>query len=220
MAEMPYERFLRGGSRALSDAELLALLLRSGSKDRDVFTLCEEILHAGNNNGLMNLHQLSVEELCRIPGIGPVTAVKLKSVAEIAIRLSVTAKDKDKPVFTRPRDIADRYMERFRHETVEKCLLLMFDSRLHLMCEEVISTGTVHSALISPRDIFTTALRHQAVNVLLMHNHPGGDPTPSKEDREITGRIASLGVMMQVPLLDHIILGDRIYYSFKEKGAL
>ncbi len=219
-AQMPYERFLRGGSKSLTDLELLALVLRNGSKDRDVFSLCEDILQAGNGSGLLNLHQLSVEELTRIPGVGTVTAVKLKSIAEIAIRLSSQSKKQGLPVFLGASDVADYYMERFRHEEVEKCFLLMFDTRMHLIKESLLCSGTVKEALLSPRELFALALRHQAVSVILLHNHPGGDPAPSKADREITGRIAALGDMMQVPLLDHIILGDRYYYSFKEKGAL
>nr|MCR5033396.1 JAB domain-containing protein [Lachnospiraceae bacterium] len=100
------------------------------------------------------------------------------------------------------------------------CFLLMFDTRMHLIKESLLCSGTVKEALLSPRELFSLALRHQAVSVILLHNHPGGDPAPSKADREMTGRIAALGDMLQVPLLDHIILGDRHYYSFKEKGAL
>ncbi len=217
---MPYERFLRFGAESLTDAELLSLVLRNGSKDKDVFTLSREILSSDPNEGLLNLHRLSAEELTRIGGIGMITAVKLKSIAQIAIRMAKQEKQAGKCIFSSSSQIAASYMERFRHEAVEKSFLLMLDHRLHLLKEEVLTVGTAKQALICPRELFSCALRNQAVYVILLHNHPAGDPAPSVQDKQITLRLRDLGNMLEIPLLDHIILGDRTYYSFKEKGAL
>ena len=174
---------------------------------------------AGCGNGLLGLYRISIKELQKIEGIGPVKAVQLKAVAELARRMA-RAKAKNGLSFHDPASVADYYMERFRHESVEHILLLLFDSGLHLMGEEMISKGTANAALLSPREVFTQAFRCGAANIMLLHNHPGGEPVPSENDLLITERIGRTGELMDIPLVDHIILGDNNYFSFRESKLL
>ncbi len=217
---LPYEKFAAYGSESLTDSELLAILLRTGTKGMSARELGEQVLTrtAGCGNGLLGLYRISIKELQKI-GIGSVKAVQLKAVAELARRMA-RAKAKNGLSFHDPASVADYYMERFRHESVEHILLLLFDSGLHLMGEEMISKGTANAALLSPREVFTQAFRCGAANIMLLHNHPGGEPVPSENDLLITERIGRTGELMDIPLVDHIILGDNNYFSFRESKLL
>ena len=154
-----------------------------------------------------------------IRGIGQVKAIKLKCIAELSSRIAQEMAKKTLQLKD-PRTVADYYMERLRHFERERVLLLMMDSRNHLIGEQVLSEGTVNASLISPREIFLTALRYSAVYIMLLHNHPGGDPTPGKQDILATERIKNVSAMIEIPLIDHIIIGDKKYYSFREMGYL
>lgn len=217
-SERPYEKFLKKGPEALSDAELLAVILRSGSQTRTAVELAQDVLCREQQN-LLNLNRLSVEELTKIPGIGRVKAVQLKCVAEISKRMTATLYRKNL-VATDPETVAYYYMEQLRHENREKLLLAMFDTKNHFLGDEVLSVGTVNSSLVSPREIYLKALDRQAVNIIILHNHPSGDATPSSEDKRITSRVAECGRMLGVNLADHIIIGDGSYTSFRECGLL
>lgn len=218
---MPYERFLKFGAQSLTDAELLAIILRTGTKDKNATELAEEILQLqGNMQGkLIGLHQISLEELKSIPGIGEVKAVKVKAIGELATRMarqSVRAEKK----FDSPDKLAEYYMESLRHQTTECVLLVMLDNKGHLLGERTVSQGTVNASLLSPREIFIQALKFDASSIILIHNHPSGDSTPSKQDRVITRQIHECSKLMNIPLIDHIIIGDHTYSSFSELGLL
>ena len=217
-SEKPYEKFMKMGARGLSDAELLAVILRSGSKAKSALQLAQEILCREQRN-LLNLNYLSVEELMQISGIGQVKAIQLKCIAELSRRMTVTTYQKNLQV-NEPKTIADYYMEQLRHETTEKLLLAMFDAKNRFLGDEVLSIGTVNASLVSPREIYLNALRRQAVNIIMLHNHPSGDPTPSKEDILITNRIRQAGELIGITLLDHLIIGNNCYSSFYESGLL
>ncbi len=217
-SEKPYEKFMKMGARGLSDAELLAVILRSGSKAKSALQLAQEILCREQRN-LLNLNYLSVEELMQISGIGQVKAIQLKCIAELSRRMTVTTYQKNLQV-NEPKTIADYYMEQLRHETTEKLLLAMFDAKNRFLGDEVLSIGTVNASLVSPREIYLNALRRQAVNIIMLHNHPSGDATPSEEDLKTTRIVAECGQMLGVYLADHIIIGDNSYTSFREKGIL
>ena len=122
--------------------------------------------------------------------------------------------------FREPYSVADYYMERFRHEKVEHILLLLFDSGLHLLEEQILSTGTANASLLSPREVYISAFRSQAAHIMLLHNHPGGNPAPSGNDISITKRIAEIGKTIDIFLIDHIIIGDNSYFSFKESKLI
>lgn len=217
-SEKPYEQFLKKGASGLSDADLLAIILRSGSRELSALQLAQEVL-CREQKSLLNLHQLSIEDLKRIPGIGQVKAIQLKSIAEISKRMAAMPYRKNLQV-EEPKTIAAYYMEQLRHETKEKLLLAMFDAKNRFLGDEVLSVGTVNSSLVSPREIYLKALKSQAVNIIILHNHPSGDPAPSQEDLRTTLRVAECGRMLGIALADHIIIGDCQYISFREKGIL
>lgn len=218
---MPYERFLKFGAQSLTDAELLAIILRTGTREKSATELAEEILQLqGNMQGkLVGLHQISLEELQRISGIGEVKAVKVKAIGELATRMARQSVRIDR-CFDSPEKLAEYYMESLRHYTTERVLLVLLDNKGHLLGECTISKGTVNASLISPREIFIQALKFDASSIILIHNHPSGDPTPSKQDRVITRQIHECSKLMNIPLIDHIIIGDHTYSSFQELGLL
>ncbi len=215
--ELPYERFLRFGAESLTEAELLAIILRTGTRDCNAVELARQILSLGSypNEGLLGLHQLSLDELQQVKGIGEVKAVKLKALTELALRFSRASARKGLEFHT-PSTVASYYMEKLRHRNTECVYLLCLDAKGLLLAERRISDGSVHMSLISPREIFMQALQCKAVHIMLVHNHPSGDPTPSSADIEVTRNLKELGERMDIPLLDHIIIGDNRYSSFKE----
>lgn len=218
VSERPYEKCLMAGTQALSDAELLAVILKSGSREWNAVQLAQQILQADSRN-LLNLYHMSVEELMRFPGIGKVKAIQLKCVAELSRRITQT--DRRERVSLRDaRSVAEYYMERLRHEPREQLLVSMFDSKCHLLGDHVIATGSVRAVLGSPRDIFLQVLEKKAVAFILLHNHPSGDPYPSREDIQLTRRIRECGELLDIELSDHIIIGDNRYYSFRENKQI
>ena len=221
MQNLPYEKFISYGSRSLTDSELLAILLRTGTRGINARELGERVLTetARYGNGLLGLYHIPMNELCKIEGIGKVKAIQLKTVAELSTRMA-QAKAKRTLSFRCPSSVADYYMERFRHESVEYIMLLLLDSGLHLIDERILSKGTVNASLLSPREVFIHALQSQAAGIMLLHNHPGGDPSPSVNDIQITDRIEQIGRLADIPLFDHIIIGDNKYFSFKESKLM
>ena len=219
--DMPYEKFIALGPEALSDAELIAIILRTGTRSFSALELAKRILRKtnGSDEGLNCLHHLSLQELKEITGIGEVKAVKLKCMAEIAVRMS-REKASGKLKFDSPRSVAEYYMEEMRHQEKEKILLLLLDNKLQFIEEYMISLGTVNSSLLSTRDVFIRALKVRASHIMLLHNHPSGDPKPSRQDILITRKIKEAGELMDIPLVYHIILGDGIYTSLKEEELL
>ncbi len=219
--EQPYEKFLKYGADSLTEAELIAIILRIGTKNCSALNLAQKVLSLakGRDTGLNCIHHLSISELMGIPGIGEVKAVKIKCIAELAVRMA-TERAADTLRFDNPETVASYYMEKLRHEENEKVLLLLLDSKLHLLDERVISEGTVNSSLLSPREVLIHALKCRACQFMLLHNHPSGNPKPSKQDLLITQKIKAAGELMDIFLVDHIIVGDGRYYSLKEESLL
>lgn len=217
--ERPYEKACTFGAGALTDAELLAVLLRTGTKGEDVITLSRRILYMGRNTGLLGLHQHTLESLMNIKGIGKVKATQIICLLELTKRLS-KAKAKEPLCFNSPITIADYYMEELRHKSQEHMKLLLLNTKSALIGERDISKGTVNASIITPRELFIEALLTKAVSIILLHNHPSGDPTPSREDKRITKRIKEAGNLIGIELLDHLIIGDNCYVSFRKEGLL
>ena len=217
----PYEKFLATGPESLSEAELLAIIIRTGTRNMGSLQLAGQILSLpkGRDKGLLGLQHLSVADLCRVNGIGQVKAVKIKCIIELSRRLSM-ADTRDRLQFTNPETVADYYMKRMRYLETEEVILVMTDNKNRMICDRVLSKGTVNCSLVSPREVFRVALEYHAVHILLIHNHPSGDASPSRQDIEITKHLAELCGMMQLPLIDHIIVGDNCYVSFRESGLL
>ena len=218
--ELPYEKFKKYGAEGLTDTELLAIILRTGTRNRTPIEISREVLKGKNGfSGLLALFHMSVKDLMMISGIGEVKAIQLNCIAEISKRLSV-CKAKKGINFSNPQAIADYYMEITRHEEREIFRLILLDNRNNLISDSVLSLGTVNATLVSPRDVFMEALKQNASYIILMHNHPSGDPTPSRQDFNITNKIKEVSELMEIPLLDHIIIGDRQFISFKKQGLL
>ena len=217
--ERPYEKCLRLGAESLSDVELLAVLLRTGTRGENAVELARKVLYHAGESGILGIHQFNIERLKKIKGIGEVKAIQISCISELAKRLA-KASYQDAVCFTEPKTIAQYYMEDMRHEKQEHMKLLMLNSKAKLLGETNISKGTVNAALITPRELFIEALQKNAVSIILLHNHPSGDPTPSREDMLTTKRILDAGALIGIELLDHIIIGNNCYMSFREEGIL
>ena len=207
--EQPYERFLSSGPGSLTNAELLGIILRTGTKGISAVELGRRVLglHDPQCESLSALPGISMEELRALPGIGEVKAVKLLCLSEIARRI-VREKIRNSQKFDSPQKIADYYMESMRHLDREQTVVLHFDSKMSLLGEDIMTVGTVK------------ALQRQAVRIVLLHNHPSGDPSPSREDIISTRQVSKAGEILGIILTDHIIIGDLSYCSLKEMGLL
>ena len=217
-SERPYEKFLNSGVESLSDAELLAVILKNGTRQETSLDLARKLLRDKHGN-LLNLYACSYNELMQIPGIGKVKAIQLKTIAELSKRIAKTQSGYELKM-NNPASIAAYYMEQMRHQKKEQIICAFFDAKCRFLGDAVISVGSVNYAYVSPRDIFTKAFEVEAVMMILLHNHPSGDPTPSEDDIQITKRIQKGAVILGIDLVDHIIIGDNIYYSFKEEKQL
>lgn len=216
--DRPYEKCVRLGAQALTDPELLAVLLRTGTRGSTSVSMAEEVLNLSRDKeGLLGLHQVSMTQLQSVKGIGKVKAVQIKCVGELSKRIARRSASKGLSL-KHPQTIADYYMEQLRHEEQEQLFCMMLDTKNHLLGEEMIFKGTVNSSLVNPREIFLAALSYHAVGIILIHNHPSGDPSPSQADLDVTRRVKCAGEILGVPLLDHIIIGDCKYLSFRQQG--
>ncbi len=217
----PDEKFLKYGPASLTDAELLAIILRTGTKENCSVEVAENILGFEdiNQQDILNIQYLDMKDLLSIHGVGVVKALQVKAVAELSQRISNTSRRK-MLLMSDPESIAQYYMERMRHSKNEMVILLLLNSACELIKDITISQGTVNSALFSPREIFIAALDHDAVNIILVHNHPSGNTKPSKNDIAATKRVVEAGELIGIQVLDHIIIGDRKYTSFKETGLI
>lgn len=216
--ERPYEKCVRFGAENLTDRELLAVILRTGTRGENSLELAGHLLHpefAGS--GLVSLHQWTYERLKSVKGIGKVKAIQILCLAELSKRMAMEQASKGMD-FSTPHKIALYYMEDMRHRKQEVLKLLLLNTKARLIGENNISVGTVDQALVSPRDLFREALMANASSIILLHNHPSGDPTPSEDDMCITARVFEAGALLGIRLLDHIIIGDNCFTSMKEKG--
>ena len=219
-SERPYEKAAEYGVESLSDAELLAVILRTGTKDKSVRDLAEEILKLGNPSGLPGLLHHSLADYQEIRGIGSVKAVQLSGIGELSKRIWKSAKVTSELICRNPAVIAEYFMEEMRHKEQEFLKMLILNTKNVLMKDIDISKGTVNASLATPREIFIEALKYRGTSVILLHNHPSGDPTPSNDDCLFTKRVAEAGKMIGISLLDHIIIGDNSYVSLNERGII
>lgn len=218
--ERPREKFERLGAEKLTDAELLALILRTGTQNLSAVSLAEIILEQDVlGHGLEKIYHMSKNDLMQIPGVGEVKAIQILSICELSVRLS-KIKARERISFQSPDSIARYYMNEFQAYRQEHLKMLLLDTKNQLMGERLISKGTANASLAEPRDIFSEALRAGAVSLILIHNHPSGDATPSAADLMITQRIYDAGELLGIRLLDHIIVGHGNYKSLKEEGFI
>ncbi len=219
VADRPREKLLHGGSAMLSDAELLALILRTGdSRTRTTaLDLARKLL--ADFASLRGLATASVAELCRLPGIGPAKAAEILAVGELARRFATTALPSGKR-YTSSLEVFQHFHERLRDRKKEVFLALLLDSKNRVLREIQVSEGSLNASIVHPREVFGPVVRESAAAVLFVHNHPSGDPTPSREDLELTSRLRDAGTLMGVRVLDHIIIGSERYMSFADQGLM
>ena len=218
--ERPYEKCLKAGAESLTDGELLAVLIRCGTKNYSALELAFALLDRHPvYKGLAGLYHLDMEMLKTIPGIGNVKAIEILCALELSKRLA-RASIKEESDFSSPEYIASYYMEEMRHLCVEKVMLLLLDGRHRLMKEILLSKGTANSSWVPVRTIFVEALRYEAVYMILIHNHPSGDPHPSDADIRCTKQINEVAQVMGIHFLDHIIVGKDGWYSFRQSQYL
>ncbi len=213
--ERPRERLVRYGAETLSSIELLAILLGSGTQNRSVLQLAEELLaHFGTINALSDA---SVAELKQIKGIGPAKAVQLKAAFSLLNRIEAKT---EATLLDTPEKVYDLIRPELSGLKIEALMVIARDVRLRCIQREIVSKGTLTELLMHPREIFHEAIRHRAHSLIIAHNHPSGDPTPSTRDLEMTQLLVSAGKIVGIELSDHLIVGRTGFISFYRKGLL
>ncbi|TYP73856.1 RadC family protein [Paenibacillus methanolicus] len=215
--ERPRERMMTVGAEALSHAELLAILLRTGTKRESAVLLAARILkECGNLRGLVDM---TVEELTAIRGIGPAKAVQLLAGIELGRRLA-KSRQSDMPVIRKPQDAADLVMDEMRYLKKEHFVCLFLNTKNQVIVKETLSVGTLNASLVHPREVFRAAIKCSSASIVCVHNHPSGDPSPSPEDIVLTRRLKEAGELVGIDVLDHLVIGDNRFVSLKEQGLM
>ncbi len=215
--ERPRERLMRYGAQALSTAELLAIVLRTGTKERSAIGLAECLL--SEHGGLRGVANASVGELTKTKGLGEVKGIQIAACVELGKRLAAHNSDQ-RPVIRCPEDAALLLMPHLRHETKEHFRSLLLDTKNRVLKEVTVSVGSLDASVVHPREVFKDAITASAAAILVAHNHPSGDPTPSPEDRQVTARLVEAGKIIGIEVLDHLVLGDGRWVSLKERGMM
>lgn len=213
----PRERMLQHGPEALSEVELIALLLRSGTAAVSALELATLLL--AKFEGIRGLMRAGVHELQTIKGIGPAKAAEIKAALELGRRVALAPASEPR-VIRSPEDVTGLVMEDYRHLDREHFGVLLLNTKHHVIGNERISIGTLNSSNVHPREVFKSAIRRSAAAMILVHNHPSGDPTPSRQDIELTGRLVEAGALIGIEILDHLIIGDNKYISFRAEGLI
>jgi DNA repair protein RadC len=214
--DRPRERLAALGAEALSDAELLALLLRTGGRGSGALAVATRLLAA--HGGLVGLARAGARELVAVAGVGPAKSASLLASLELGRRIAAGRLAPGSAI-RGPADVFRHFHPRLRHAVQERFFVVLLDGRHRVVRHELVSQGTLTASLVHPREVFRPALREGAAAVLLVHNHPSGDPTPSREDREITERLVRAGELLGVPVLDHVVVAERGFASLREEGA-
>jgi DNA repair protein RadC len=215
--DRPRERLSRLGPEALRDAELLAVLFRTGTREVGAVALAERVL--AHFDGLRALARASIEELRQVKGLGEVKAIEIKAALELGLRLAAHT-DRQRPRIRTAKDLVDLLMPRFKECETEhfKCLLL--NTRHEVLKVLDVSQGGIDGTAALPRDVFRQAVREGACAVIVCHNHPSGDPEPSRDDLALTKRLVEAGALMGINVLDHVIFGDGRHVSLQERNLM
>lgn len=215
--ERPREKLLRYGANQLSNSELLAVILRTGTKDDNILNLCDKLIsHFGGINGLLNP---SIEDLKGIKGIGEAKATQIMALAELSTRFN-SFKSGEEYVISCPKDVAFYMMKEMNTYKKEYFKLIMLNTKNIIISVKDVSIGNLNSSIVHPREVFLEAIKMSSSSVILCHNHPSGDPTPSKEDIAVTKRLKECGTLLGIEVLDHIIIGRKKYISLKEEDIV
>lgn len=215
--ERPRERILQFGAGALSNAELLAIILRTGTISESAVHVAQRLLK--QTDGLRNLVDMSTDQLTEIKGIGRAKAAQIQAGIELGRRLARSAMNETVTIRS-PKDAADYLMEDLRYLQKEHFVCLFLNTKNHVIGQETLSMGTLNSSLVHPREVFRAAIKRSSASILCAHNHPSGDPTPSPEDIHLTNRLMEAGQIIGIDVLDHIVIGDRTFVSLKEQGLM
>jgi len=213
--ERPRERLARYGPQAVSAPELLAIVLRTGTVNQSVLSLADHLIHA--HGGLRGLATADLAELTRTKGVGKVKAIEIAACFELGKRL-LAHQEPPRSELSSPEAVANLLMPEMRDLQVEEFRALMLDTKSRLMRAVVVSRGTLDASLVHPREVFRAAIACSAANVVVAHNHPTGDPTPSQEDRDVTRNLIEAGKVVGVELLDHVIIGNSTWVSLMREG--
>ncbi len=215
--ERPRERLIQSGASSLSNQELLAILIRTGTKSESVLQLSNRLLNSFD--GLNLLKDASLEEITKTKGIGLAKAVQIMAAVEFGRRISNLAFD-DRYSIRSPEDGAKYVMNDMRFLAQEHFVCLYLNTKNQVLHKQTIFIGSLNASIVHPREVFKEAFRRSAASIICIHNHPSGDPTPSREDIEVTKRLVECGRIIGIDILDHLIIGEKKFISLKEKGYL
>ena len=215
--DRPREKLARAGADALGDNELVALLLGSGTRGRSALDIANGVLEAAN--GLRGLTRMGRDELSKTAGIGAARAARIQAAIELG-RRSLTRDPAERPQFGTPREVAEHLLPQFGSYPVERFGVLLLDTRHRLVRTRILSVGSLDASVVHPREVFREAILAGAAAIVLFHNHPSGDPSPSRDDLALTRRLVTAGDLVGIDVIDHLILADSRYASLKELGRL
>ena len=216
--DRPREKLIKNGAAALTDSELLAILIGSGTPEKSALDIARDL--TADNGILKNIALVhDVKELAKTKGLGRAKASIIIAALELGRRIA-SAEPLLRDSITSPEDGVALLMPRLRYEAKEHFLVVLLNSKNKVLEIKQISEGSLNSSVVHPREVFAPAVLHHAAAILTAHNHPSGDPTPSKEDKDLTNTLVQAGKYMGIPVLDHIIIGDARYFSFKEHSYL
>ncbi len=216
--DRPREKLSIYGACGLSDAELLAIVLQSGSREESAVALGQKIA-CMFEEGLQGLSDVTVEELTCIKGIGQAKACQVSAAVELGKRVCMSQKQ-ILGVIKSPKMVADFFCVELKHEHKEKFLVVFLNTKNMITAYEVISVGSLSSSIVHPREVFKRAIKRSAASIILVHNHPSGNPQPSKEDHQVTERLLKVAEIVGIKILDHLIVSGEDYYSFKEMDLI
>ena len=216
--DRPREKMAANGAAVLTDAELIAILLRTGTAEKSAIDIASEMTADGGlYKRLAGITRLN--ELTNIKGLGQAKAATVLAALEIGRRIA-SAKPIEKIHLSCPQDVADFLMPRLRYAAKEQFVVILLNSKNKVIGTEVVSEGSLSSSVVHPREVYAPAMLHHAAAIMVAHNHPSGDPKPSLEDEEVTRMLSRSGKVLGIPMIDHMIIGDGNYYSFLENEAL
>ncbi|MCH7972860.1 MAG: DNA repair protein RadC [Bacteroidetes bacterium] len=216
--DRPREKLKLRGEQSLTDAELLAILLRTGTKGKSVITLAQELISTYGN--LAKLSAKSFSTFMKTPGIGKDKTATLLAAFELSRRIQSQKKWFSDKKITSPSDVAEIFIPLLRDELKEKFLLINLNSANKIINYDIISIGNLNSSVVHPREVFKSAIENSAASIILMHNHPSGNCTPSEEDKKLTKKLVESGKLLDIPVFDHIIIAGNSYTSFVEKKLI
>jgi len=214
LQDRPREKLFMLGAKALTDSELLAILISTGTREESAIELAQKI---SSKSSFLDLSSKSIKELGEFKGIGESKACKILACLELASRLKFQSK---KPKVEAPEDITNMLIQRMQNLKQENFVILLLDSRNCLLKTETIFVGTLNETVVHPREIFQKAIKESAAAIIIAHNHPSGDPTPSLEDIKMTKALVKAGKILDMPVIDHIVLGGHTYFSMKKAGII